>query len=102
MLNLQTEKSNHKGHKGVQGGLNLEQKLMLTHFPIAKRLPLVSSVVKKQKKALRTCTGLAFRQEKLDSVGQRDGILRLQIAQPAHVLTQSLVLGHQHCRSQLQ
>jgi len=75
---------------------------MLTHLPIAKWLPLVSSVAKKAKKPCALAQGLPFAEKKLDSVGQRDGVLRLQIAQPAHVLTQSLVRGHQHCRSQLQ
>jgi hypothetical protein len=61
-----------------------------------------TGIVFKAKKPCASAQGLPFAKKKLDSVSQRDSVLRLQIAQPAHILTQSLVLGHQHCRSKLQ
>lgn len=61
-----------------------------------------AGIALKAKSPALLAQGLPFAKKKLDSVSQRDSVLRLQIAQPAHVLTQGLVLGHQHCRSQLQ
>ena len=58
------------------------------------------SCVKAKSPAL-AAQGFSLKKQ-LDGVSQWDGIFRLQIAQTTDVLTQGLIFGHQHCRSQLQ